>query len=211
MIKRQPAYIVSIKDIITGTFVKTEGWDPNYVTLSWGLKVSRVNVLGSVVDKSDQEISLDDSTGVIKVRSFEPFPDFEQVSVGDVVLLIGKVGEYGEIYLRPEICRKVEQKWISQRKDEWEIIKKIYESGKIIQTEAEQVATFSPAEEITEDAPVENMLDKIISFINANDTGTGVPKDVILRKFPEGKEVLNTLIMEGDIFEIKPDVFKVLT
>lgn len=210
MIKRQPAYIVCIKDILSGTFVKTEGWDPNYVTVSWGLKVSRVNIIGSVVDKSEQEISLDDSTGVIKVRSFEPFPDFEQITIGDIVLLIGKVGEYGEIYLRPEICKKIDQKWVAQRKDEWGIVKKLYETGKITQEAPEQTATFTPAEEVKEDAPVENKLDKIISFIDKHDSGEGVTKETILQEFSDGKEVIDTLVMEGDIFEIKPDVFKVL-
>ena len=210
MNKRQPAFIVCIKDIISGEFIKTEGWEPNYVKTPFGLEVSRVNVLGTIVDKSDQEISLDDSTGIIKVRSFEAFPEFEDVHIGDVVFVIGKVREYGETYIGPEICKKISNKWIEKRKQEWEYIEQLFLKGKIIQEKKVYNPEFSSGDTIEEQKKEESDFDKILSFIDTEDKGEGVSKEKIMSSFPNNSETVQALILEGDIFEIKPDVFKVL-
>lgn len=210
MNKRQPAYIICIEDILKGEFVKTEGWEPNYITTSFGMKVSRVNIIGSVVDKNEQDITIDDGTGIIKIRSFDSFPEFDTVGIGDFALIIGKIREYGEIYIAPEICRKVSTKWVEERKEEWKKIKTLWENKKIIQEDIKEKVEFKDASLPVEETKEESLLDKIITFIDSNDTGNGVSKNKILEVIPESKETLERLILEGDIFEVKPDVFKVL-
>ncbi|MFT4326972.1 MAG: hypothetical protein ACMXYK_05710, partial [Candidatus Woesearchaeota archaeon] len=51
--KRQVAFAVSIEDLLTGSYVKLEGWNPNYVKMPWGLKVSRATIVGTVLQKSE--------------------------------------------------------------------------------------------------------------------------------------------------------------
>ncbi len=69
--KRQVAFKVRIKDIIDGKYIVEEGWQPNYIITCSGEKISRVNIIGTIVLKSDEEnlnyksVVLDDGTGKI--------------------------------------------------------------------------------------------------------------------------------------------------
>ena len=49
--KRQVAEKIRIKDILGGRYIQEEGWTPNYVETDNGKKVSRVNIIGAVVEK----------------------------------------------------------------------------------------------------------------------------------------------------------------
>ena len=49
--KRQIAYKIRIKDILEGKYVKEEGWNPNYIVTANEKEVSRVNIIGIVIDK----------------------------------------------------------------------------------------------------------------------------------------------------------------
>ena len=53
--KRQIAYKIRIKDLISGEYIKEEGWDPNYIKTLNGINVSRVNLIGTVVAKEREE------------------------------------------------------------------------------------------------------------------------------------------------------------
>lgn len=210
MNKRQPAYIVSIQNILLGQFNKTEGWEPNYIVTNFGMKISRVNIMGIVVEKDNQQITIDDSTGIIRVRSFDVFSGFDLADVGKPVMIIGKVREYGEIYLSPEILKPISSELLEERKKEWELIKNLWADGKIIQEEPEKKAEFKDAVIQEEETKEESALDKIITFIESNDSGSGVSRKKILEAHPDVQDVLERLILEGDIFEVKPDTFKVL-
>ena len=50
--KRQVAYKVRIKEMIQGSYIRDSGWEPNHVLFGNGQKVSRVNIMGTIVDKS---------------------------------------------------------------------------------------------------------------------------------------------------------------
>ena len=73
--KRQVAYKVRIKDISEGQYVRVGGWEPNYVILGNDQKVSRINLIGTVVAKENannyQSFLMDDGSGRISVRSFQ--------------------------------------------------------------------------------------------------------------------------------------------
>ncbi len=93
--KRQIAYKVRIKEITNGKYIKKEGWQPNYIVT-------------------------DDGTGRISVRNFEQNKIFDDIEIGEVILIIGRPREYGnEIYLLPEVLKKIQDKgWIKVREIE---------------------------------------------------------------------------------------------
>lgn len=129
--KRQTAHLVRLKDLINGTYVKEEGWEPNYINTINGRKISRVNIIGVIIDKvKDPEqnfssIALDDKSGNIAVRSFENKDMFDGLHIGDIVLLVGRPREFGrEKYIVPEIIRKVDVKWLELRMLEHQLIDK---------------------------------------------------------------------------------------
>ena len=104
-IKRLTAKKASIKEIISGKFVKREGFQSSYVLTNLGRKLSRVRVLGLIVDKfiSPDEryatITLDDSTDTIRCKAFINTKIFDGFGPGDFVDVFGKLREYnGEVY-----------------------------------------------------------------------------------------------------------------
>jgi RPA family protein len=213
--KRQPAYIVSIEDLSKGIYVKTEGWEPNFIKTEWGLRVSRINIIGTIIEKDQQGVTIDDGTGKIEVRSFEPFEAFDRLSPGECVILIGKVRKFNEeIYISPEICKKIDPKWANWKREELERTKKLFAEGKIVQEIKKEEVKFESGNEINEEIEVQkeaSLFEKLLEYIEKQDNGDGVTKAMITNGFDEPiDDVIRTLIMEGDIFEIKPDTFKVL-
>lgn len=221
--KRQPAFYVEVKELLMGNYVKTEGWDPNYVTTSFGLNASRVTIFGTIVDQGDNTINVDDSSGIISIRSFEEFKPFEMVSNGDYVLIVGKVRQFNnEIYITPEICKKIDSKWKEFRNKNIDKLKILFADKKIDNFEATESVSFNTGvdavNEIVEEAVVKTesspktQIEEVLNYIDSEDSGNGVEKVKILDSFDDSSipEVIDTLIMEGDIFEVKPGVFKVL-
>lgn len=216
---RQTAFNVDAKEITTGAYHKGEGWEPNYITTSFGLKVNRAMVAGIVIETGEKTITIDDSTDTIKVQSFEEFPAFDNIKPKDTVLIIGKVREYGaDKYIAPEICSKIRLDDVKYFNENKEKLKKIYSEGKIEQKTIE--AEFSNGQDVVKEIVEEKMestnnnnyIEKVLTYIEDEDQGSGVEKVKILDKFPieDIGDVIDTLILEGDIFEIKPSVFKVL-
>jgi len=113
--KRAVAYKVTIADIVNGRYVVTEqAFSPNYVLTSLGLKLARVHVLGTAVntylagDGRYAFLSVDDGTGVIRVKAFQDTKAIEKVQRGQLVDVIGRVREYNkERYIVPELIKMV--------------------------------------------------------------------------------------------------------
>lgn len=216
---RQTAFNIDIKEIKEGTYHKGEGWEPNYITTSFGLDVNRAMIAGIVIDTEEKSITIDDSTDTIVIRSYDDFPAFEEIKAKDTVLIIGKIREYGgDKYIAPEICKKIsidDVKYFNENKED---VKKLFANGKIVVKTKE--ADFSSGEDIVkeiveekmENNTSENYIEKVLTYIENEDSGSGVEKVKILEHFEKEDigDVLDTLILEGDIFEIKPSVFKVL-
>ncbi len=115
MVERSPAKKVRISDLLNGKYFygSKEEMKPSYVVTSFGEKVSRVNLIGTVIDKFVNEdgnyssVTVDDGTEAIRVKSFEGLP-FEKFELGDSVRVIGKLKEYnGELYISHELVEKV--------------------------------------------------------------------------------------------------------
>lgn len=108
------AYKARIKDIIEGKYVSLGGFNPSYVLTSYGLRLSRVHVLATVIntyiteDKKYAFIVLDDGTGIVRSKAFQDTAPLANVKVGDIVDFVGKVREYNdERYIVPEVVSPV--------------------------------------------------------------------------------------------------------
>lgn len=214
--KRLVAYKARIKDLLDGRYVKEEGWNPNYVEAK-GRKISRVNLIGTIVSKEDidrfQSLVLDDGTGKINARSFEKNPLIDSLDIGDVVLVVGRPREYGsERYVLIEIIKKIEnKKWILYRKAELE--KEVFDSGEDSVPEHAETAAVNAVEEmrvVSENVSEESSAEKILKRIKALDLGEGAEFESVVKGIDEGEKIVGMLLKEGDIFEIKPGRLKVL-
>lgn len=113
-IKRLTAKKAGISEITKGKFVRKPGFESNYVLTQLGRKLTRVRVLGLVVDKfiSDEisysAITIDDSSDTIRCKLFGAAKIFNNIESGNLVDAMGKVREHsGEIYISPEIVTKI--------------------------------------------------------------------------------------------------------
>ena len=216
---RQPAFNIDAKEVLNGDFHKGEGWEPNYITTSFGLQVNRAMIAGIVIETDEKKLILDDSTASITVQSYEPLESMQDIKPKDTILVVGKVRQYnGEQYIAPEIVSKISVEDVKYFNENKEKVKQLQESGKIVVKTTE--ANFSSGEDIVKEIVEEkvqentvvNSVESVLSYIEKEDSGNGVEKVKILDAFPSEDigDIIDTLILEGDIFEIKPHVFKVL-
>ncbi len=112
--KRLTARKAGILEVVKGRFVKKTGFESSYVLTSLGRRLSRIRVLGLIVDKFISEdgnygsITLDDGSDTLRCKVFVNIKMLESFKSGDLVDVTGKVREYnGEVYIAPEIVRSV--------------------------------------------------------------------------------------------------------
>ncbi|MFT4304658.1 MAG: OB-fold nucleic acid binding domain-containing protein [Candidatus Woesearchaeota archaeon] len=200
-INRQTAFIVSVKDIINSKYIKTEGeWTPNYLEIN-SLKVSRVNVMGVIISVSDDEnvksFVLDDGSSSIQIRIFEQ--DFDKkLEIGDIVMIIGKPREYNdEKYIVPEIIKDFQNEdWLELRKKQLNVLNK----GSSINEKNKEMI----------EEEIDNPPDDIFNTIKELDEGEGVYIEDLIKKHPNAEKLVENLLNEGEIFEIKPGKYKLL-
>lgn len=201
-IRRQTAKKCRIKDILKGRYVKREGWEPNYFETSIG-KVSRANILGTIISTENDDFSIDDGTGIIQLRSFDEGDIFSGKKLGEVVLIIGKPRVFNEQkYFVPEIIKKIENPlWIKFRSIELK--------NNAAKSVVEEETIF---EEKTVSDVSGNLVDSVMKKIIELDTGQGVKITDVISFFNsnETNNVINILIEQGEIFEIKPGVVKTI-
>ncbi|NIO22498.1 MAG: hypothetical protein GTN38_00540 [Candidatus Aenigmarchaeota archaeon] len=113
MIERQTARKVRVWDVMNGSFVKREGFEPSFVLTQQGEEISRARMLGTVVsrfvadDGNYASVTIDDGSDTIRLKVFKTAKPLDSLEIGDVVDVVGKVREYeGEIYVIPEVVRK---------------------------------------------------------------------------------------------------------
>jgi hypothetical protein len=211
--QRLTAHRVSIADLIKGRYVAREGASDYLLTQS-GLKVSRVNLLGLVMQKfiSDDRrygfLVIDDSSETIRIRCFEPEIELiKKFEVGDLICVIGRVRKFEEeIYIFPEIVRKVEDpNWWIVRKLE---IARLRTLGKRL-AELRKEKGLEVAEEMVEEEPKQ----RVLQLIRELDKGEGVELDLIDQKLGIGRGACQGLLAEllagGEIYEPKPGRYRV--
>jgi RPA family protein len=206
-IKRQTAYKCTIATIAKGTFVKKQGWESNYVMTEYG-DFSRVNIVGVVVSKEDNELNIEDGTGQISGRLFENVEQLEKVDVGDVVLVIGRPRDFNnKIYLTIEIVKILAPEWISYRRKELSLIRKVRDIDNIQKAEKK---ILEP--EIVESKSTLGSKELVIKFIKELDAGEGAMIDDVLRlsKISNGEEIVSDMMMRGEIYESKAGYVKLM-
>ena len=93
-------------------------------------KVVRVNIVANIIDKFENQsdkakyifVTLDDGSGQIRIKAFgddtNKYADFNQ---GDTVLVIGNLRYFNdELYIAPEIIKKIDPRYLLVRKLELE-------------------------------------------------------------------------------------------
>jgi RPA family protein len=238
--KRLVAKKVRVCDIIDGKFFygSKEEMKPSFVITSLGEKVSRVNIVATVIDKfvSEDEnyatLTIDDGTGAIRVKAFgENVKLFEKIERADLVLIIGKLKEYGgEVYINCEFAKKIEDpnyesfrrleilyKLIRQKK----AVEKLKElAGRVTLDELKRIALeeFKIDEdclkEILGEKFKEDYKQKILKLIEKLDSGDGVDTKRIfeLCELPSDliEKTIDELLEEGSLYEAFPGKFKVV-
>lgn len=229
---RQIAYKAWISDIVNNEFIRQPGeWEPNYVLIR-DLKVSRINIIANVITKYKSEdgdyifLTIDDGSDNIQVKGWkEDTKLLDEANVGDIILLIGRIKESNsQRYLSPEAIRKLEKaEWLILRKKE---LTKIYgkfdesNSQKEIGVKLEKTPTptkepdFYVKEEVVNEGSSENERQKVLNMIEKLSSKEGIDKLEIINNsgFNEQKarDIIQDLLREGEVFEIKPGKIKIL-
>jgi RPA family protein len=211
---RLPAYKLPISHIMNNPYIREEGeFSPNYIQIA-NLKVSRTNIIGVVVsDYENNSLTIDDGTSKITIRAFEQTPLPSEISVGDIINIIGRPREFSsEKYLVPEIIKKIDKGWMEVRK--LEIMQQNLPSPEKKEIKQTETAIDTIKEETIEE-PKENITnshENIIDHIRKNDQGNGVEIESIISalSLSDCEKIIESMLKEGDIFENIPGKLKVL-
>ncbi|MGM5485342.1 MAG: hypothetical protein ACQEP1_05735 [Nanobdellota archaeon] len=222
---RQTAHIVGIDEIKNSTYTKSEGeWDPNYIMIR-GIKVSRVNVIGVIISNDENSFYVDDGSDNIMVRIFDDNIHIPELEMGDIVMVIGKPREYNdENYIVPEIVKKIKnEKWVEVRKKEIEKLRNEApaeappeqqpKKEEVKEKAEEEPVKEGPKEEVVEEMAVgKNEHEDLFELIKKHDDGNGADIEKIVEESSKEntEEIINNLLNEGEIFEVKPGRVKIL-
>jgi RPA family protein len=196
--QRQTAFKVWISDLINSPYIIQNGeWDPNYMDIQ-GKKVSRVNLIATVIDKHDTDslssATVDDGSGNITTRCFnEDAKKLKNLQVGDVVLIVGRPRENNnEKFIVTEIAKKMDPVWLKLRKLELE-----KQWGKREEKTPEQQQQKQENNEATS---------KILALIKELDSGEGADYDAVIEKsgIENAEGVIQGLLSQGEVYQNRP-------
>ena len=201
LIKRETAYKLRVGDLLRGTqiFEESESLNKRLQFVELGDRnIVRVNVIANVVDKYESEgerkfatITLDDGSGQIRARVFgEEISKFGDLTQGDTVIIIGVLRSYNqELYILPEIIRKMEPRYLLVRKLEIE-------------------KSFPKPVTPEQKKEIKALRDEVIELIKQAEGNEGIDKDEIIMKIKSQPEIISQeikkLLEEGIIYEPKP-------
>jgi len=238
--KRIHSVKTRIKSITSGRYVAQEGFNPNYVLTKYGLRLSRVRVLATVVDKFISEggkfasVTLDDGSDTIRVKVFNAVSMYDNIGAGSEVDVIARVKEYqGEVYLAPEIINVItdhnfhllRELELRQQDKETENKRKLileHQKQTSDMTELERLMSerfgIDP-EEVeamlqVQEEPEDDKKAGMLKLIEKLDEGNGCDYADLIKAsgLPEDviDSVVNELLSEGSCFEPRPGKIKKL-
>ncbi len=200
-IERATAYKMRIGEILAGEKI-FDGEQFNFIELG-NKKIRRVNLVANIIDRYEGggegkylSFTLDDASGQIRIKIFgddvEKFKDFGQ---GDTVMIIGVLRHYNnELYILPEIIRKLQPEYLLVRKLELE--KK--EENKVPENKEESKA----------------IKDKIIEMVKGAEKDGGIEVDKIIMELKASPSIINEeikkLLEEGLAYEPRPGKIRYL-
>lgn len=234
MITLLPAKKIRICDIVNGKFFADgkEGMKPSYVITQFGNKVTRVTLVGTVVDKFESEdgnyatVTIDDGSGLVRAKAFKDIEMTKDLDIGDEAIVIGKMKEYqGEVYVNLEVAKKVEPNY--EIKHKLEVLKNLL-NEKVVVDELRRLTESMSEEELKEYAktrgldeeslkvvivsPTVDYKPKILEIFQTLDKGDGVEVGRIFEilKLPENivEKLLTEFLDSGYIYEPTPGKLK---
>jgi len=193
--KRNIAYKMRIGDILKGVPMMQEG---KFLFLELGdKKVVRVNILANCVDKFIQEgekqfatLTIDDASGQLKLKAFgEDIEPLKEIMQGDTLQIVGNMREWnGELYMIPEVVKKVDPRWLLVRK-----------------LEIQNARKDMPAEA---NGGNSGLKDSIMEKIKSAEAEGGIDTDTIVMDTEASPDAINEeikkLLEEGLIYEPRP-------
>lgn len=195
VMKRNVAYKLRIGDILKGVPMMDEG---KFLFLELGdKKVVRVNLLANCVDKFVQEgekqfgsLTVDDASGQLKLKVFgEDIERVKHVMQGDTLQIVGNIREWnGEIYMIPEVVKKVDARWLLVRK-----------------LEIQNAKRDMPVEG---NGGVNELKNNILDKIKKSEEDGGIDRDALLMDIEASPEAvegeIKKLLEEGLVYEPRP-------
>jgi len=193
-IKRHIAYKLRIGDLLAGKPIID---NDRFSFLELGNRnIVRVNVVANVIERYINEgekrfasLTLDDASGQIKVKSFgEDVKKIEKTTEGNTIRVIGILRYYNnELYILPEIIKKIDPRYLLVRKLELENKQETKETSK---------------EEI------KALKDQILDMIKQAEDQQGIDVDKIIMEIKAKPDLINQEIKkfleEGIIYEPRP-------
>jgi len=204
--KRHTAYKLRIGDVLVGKPVMN-GEKFSFLELG-NKKVSRINILGNIVDKYESEdrgdgrkyifLTLDDGSGQIKLKTFgDDSEKFKDVHQGQTVVVIGVLRNWNnETYIAPELIKEKDPKYLMLRK---------------LETEKDKFHITG----IVEKQQIVAIKDKILDLVRGSEENGGIELDKLiteLRDFSPSmiNQEIQKLLEEGIIFEPRPGKIRYL-
>ena len=218
-----------IEDVTLGQYVRSaDGTEPSYLLTPWGEHLTRVRVMGTVVDKFVRDdrnyatLRVDDGSETVSLRAWqEEVSGLDPFKIGDTVDVIGRAREFnGEIYLIPELIVPVED-------PNWELVREL----EIIAARREALASGvkpqltkpkprwsnvqlpqmgdedEPSDEEEEPLPVvsDDVKKRVVIAIEKLDSGSGVEPMNLSRELnmelARVTDALRVMFVDGDVFE----------
>lgn len=203
--KRNIAYKMRIGDVLKGVPMMDEG---KFLFLELGdKKVVRVNILANCVDKFIQEgsrasqvppseakqfatLTVDDASGQLKLKAFgEDIEPLKAIMQGDTLQIIGNMREWnGELYIIPEVVKKVDPRWLLVRKLEIQNARKDMPAGS--------------------NGGNSGLKDDIMEKIKEAEAEGGIDTDSIIMDVEASPDLINAeikkLLEEGLVYEPRP-------
>jgi len=205
--KRETAYKLRIGEILNGTPIIEEtkneetGNKERFRFLEIGEKqIIRVNLIANVIDKFSSEgekkfatVTVDDATGQVRLKLFgDDVSKFENLNHGDTILIIGLLRSYNnEVYVSPEIIKKIDPRYLLIRKLE---IEKNQKSRQADSDKSGQIGSLR---------------EEIIKTLQSSEDPGGVETEQIILKIKSSdpsainSEIIK-LLEDGVIFEPRP-------
>jgi RPA family protein len=227
MVERLAAKKVRIHDIVGSKYFagNKDEMKADYVVTQFGEKMSKVNFIGTVVDKFESEdgtyaaVTVDDGSGLVRAKVFKNTDMVKDVQSGDAVLVIGKIKEYqGEVYVNLEIVKKVEPNYETKHKAE--VLRNLIEQKKVADEIRKMTGSLSEEElknyaqtygldgESLNAITSSNQIDykpMILEILQQLDKGEGVEVNKIFEavKLPENvvENALTELLDDGFLYE----------
>jgi len=195
--KRHTAYKLRIGDILVGKPIMN-GERFGFLELG-GKQISRVNIIGNVVDRYESlgetkyiSVTIDDGSGQIRLKLFgDDTEKLKNYLQGQTVVVVGVLRFWNdEIYISPEVVKEMDPKYLLIRK---------------LETEKERAVNGNAPEK-------EQMMavkDRILDMIKASESQGGIEIESLntqLRDFSPSiiNKEIQKLLEEGIVFEPRP-------